>query len=87
VKLHDGSVVRFSKVPADYDPRDRGAVQEYLRLHQEKGEIPTGLLYLNEDQGDLHDVARTVETPLTQVPFQKLCPGSAALDKLLEDYR
>jgi 2-oxoglutarate ferredoxin oxidoreductase subunit beta len=87
VTMHDGSVVRFSKVPGDYNPRDRGAVQDYLRVHQDKGEIPTGLLFLDEDGGDMHDMARTVAAPLVQVPYERLCPGGAALDKLMEDYR
>lgn len=87
VTMHDGGVVRFSKIPADYDPTDRGAVLAYLRARQEAGEIPTGLLYLDEDLGDMHDQSHTVETPLSHVPYEQLCPGSAALDRLMEDYR
>jgi hypothetical protein len=29
----------------------------------------------------------TTDTPLAQVPYDKLCPGSAALDKLQEAFR
>jgi 2-oxoglutarate ferredoxin oxidoreductase subunit beta len=87
VTMHDGSVVRFSKVPTDYDPTDRDKVYAYVRASQERGEIPTGLLFLDESMGDMHGIAGTVETPLTQVPYEMLCPGKAALDKLQEEYR
>ena len=42
VKMHDGSVVRFRKVAADYDPTDRVAAWKYLQERQTSGEIPTG---------------------------------------------
>ncbi len=36
---------------------------------------------------DLHDVNKTVATPLTDVPYQELVPGAAALAKLQKRYR
>ena len=87
VQMHDGSLVRFTKVPADYDPTDRLAAYQYLQEHQARGEIPTGLLHIDESKGDMHDELATCEGPLTQVPYVSLCPGKAALDKLMEDYR
>ncbi|MFO0761794.1 MAG: 2-oxoacid:ferredoxin oxidoreductase subunit beta [Byssovorax sp.] len=87
VRMHDGSVVRFSKVPKDYDPGDRNAVQTYLQDHQKRGEVPTGLLYLDTSRGDMHDEAATRSVPMTQIEYEKLCPGSAALDKLMNDFR
>ena len=47
VPMHDGSIVRFTKVPEGYDPSDRDAVVAYLREHQAAGRIPTGLLFLD----------------------------------------
>jgi 2-oxoglutarate ferredoxin oxidoreductase subunit beta len=87
VTMHDGSVVRFTKVPKDYDPEDRGGVYSYLSERQKQGEIPTGLLYLDKTRGDMHDEAATRPIPLTQVGYEKLCPGSKALDKLMENFR
>jgi 2-oxoglutarate ferredoxin oxidoreductase subunit beta len=87
VRMHDGSVVRFSKVPADYDPTDRAAVTSYMQESLKRGEVATGLLYLDASLGDVHDANKTVKTPLTEVPFEELCPGSAALDKLQAGYR
>jgi 2-oxoglutarate ferredoxin oxidoreductase subunit beta len=87
VTMHDGSVVRFTKVAEGYDPSSREAVFSYLHSHQRSGEIPTGLLYLDRAAADLHDTAGTVDEPLAQVPYEKLCPGSAALDALQQAFR
>jgi len=85
--MHDGSVVRFKGVPPDYDPTDRAKVVEFLDEHEGKGEVVTGLLYVNEDVPDMHKLNATTDVPLTRVPYEKLCPGSAALAKLQEDFR
>jgi len=87
VKMHDGSIVRFVKVAEDYDPKDRLAAQAYLQEHQARGEIPTGLLYLDDQTHDMHATNRTVETPLSELPFEQLCPGSAALEQFQRGYR
>ncbi len=87
VTLHDGSVVRFRKVAQDYDPRDRGAVMTFLEARQASGEVPVGLLFLDDKGVEMHEDARTVETPLTRIPHEELCPGKAALDRLQEMYR
>ena len=49
--------------------------------------VGTGLLFVDEQRGDMHDESATTEVPLTRVPYSKLCPGSAALDKLQKAYR
>jgi 2-oxoglutarate ferredoxin oxidoreductase subunit beta len=87
VTMHDGSVVRFKGVPPNYDPTDRGQVMDYLEEHQGRGEVVTGLLYLDESIPDLHEANKTPDLALTRVPYQKLCPGSAALDRLQQDFR
>lgn len=85
VTMHDGSVVNFTAVPPDYDPRDRQKVYQYLQGRS--GEIPTGLLYLDENVPDMHEMNNTPATPLARMAFEKLCPGSAALDELQEEFR
>jgi len=87
VTMHDGSVVRFRSVPKDYDPTNKTAVLECLQEHQNRGEIVTGLLYLNETAPDIHELNQTPDTPLVDIPFEQLCPGSSALDALQEEYR
>jgi len=87
VTMHDGSEVHFRKLDDDYDPTDRVAAMAYVRRAQERGEVVTGLLYVDESAPDMHAVNKTVNTPLSQVPYEKLVPGAAALSKLMETYR
>ncbi len=87
VKLHDGSTVRLRKLAKDYDATDRTKALAQLYAHQNSGEIPVGLLYLNEGGTEMHEGAKTVDVPLTSVPYEALCPGSTALDKLQQGYR
>ncbi|MEJ2501804.1 MAG: 2-oxoacid:ferredoxin oxidoreductase subunit beta [Gemmatimonadota bacterium] len=87
VAMHDGGVVRFRKVPDGFDPRDRDSVYRYLRDRQRAGEVATGLLFVEPDAGDMHDVLGTVAEPLVDLPFEALNPGAAALDDLMDTFR
>jgi 2-oxoglutarate/2-oxoacid ferredoxin oxidoreductase subunit beta len=87
VTLHDGSRVRFRKVPEDYDPTDRDRVVAWVRERQRDGEIPTGLLHLRADAPDMHALLGTVETPLVELPFEELCPGREALAEVMRGLR
>ena len=85
VTMHDGSVVRFTAVPQDYDPTNRQKVLSYLQ--DSRDSIATGLLFVDESAVDLHELNHTSATPLSRLPYQKLCPGAAALQELQEDFR
>lgn len=87
VTMHDGSVVRFRKVPEQYDPTNRDKAYHYVRERQARGEVVTGLLHIQEDAAEMHDVAGTIEDPLVDLPFESLCPGSGALAELMAEYR
>src|SRR3979409_1339542 len=82
VEQHDGSRIALRKIDADYDPHDRVGAMSFLQKHAAKGQIVTGLLYVDPDSEDLHSHLDTVDTPLNQLGEQALCPGSAALDKI-----
>jgi 2-oxoglutarate ferredoxin oxidoreductase subunit beta len=87
VTMHDGSIVRFTKLPDGYDPADRDAVTTYVRENQSRGVIPTGLLFLDPAGNEMHAANKTVATPLAQLPYEQLCPGAAALEALQKSYR
>ncbi len=87
VTMHDGSVVRFRKTDEAYDPTNRDAAYAHVRAHQERGEVVTGLLYLDEGAKDMHALSRTVQQPLVELPYSALCPGNAALQELQNEYR
>ncbi len=82
VEQHDGSKLVLKKVAADYDPHDRVGAMNFLQQHAAKGQIVTGLLYVDRDPEDLHRHFNTVEAPLNSLSEQELCPGSAALEKI-----
>jgi 2-oxoglutarate/2-oxoacid ferredoxin oxidoreductase subunit beta len=87
VTLHDGSTIAFRKVPEDYDPTDRDAVQSYLRERARAGEVTTGLLFVQPDAPDMHATLATVGRPLRDLTFDELCPGGEELERLQAEYR
>jgi 2-oxoglutarate ferredoxin oxidoreductase subunit beta len=54
----------------------------FLHQHAAKGQVVTGVLYLDREAGDLHHHLNTTEVPLNALAEKDLCPGSAALDKI-----
>jgi len=87
VLMHDGSWVRLRKLAEEYDPTDRDRAYSYIRDAQRKGEVVTGLLYIDEESRDMHAQANTVAEPLTTLPFESLCPGGEELQRLQSRYR
>ena len=82
VEQHDGSKIALRKLAADYDLHDRTAALGFLQHHAAKGQIVTGLLYVDEESEDLHAHLRTVDAPLNALNAPELCPGQSALDKI-----
>jgi 2-oxoglutarate ferredoxin oxidoreductase subunit beta len=82
VEQHDGTTLALRKVAQDYDIHDRRAALNFLMEHAEKGQIVTGLLFVDEETEDLHAHFNTVEAPLNRLGESELCPGSAVLDKI-----
>jgi 2-oxoglutarate ferredoxin oxidoreductase subunit beta len=87
VEQHDGSVIRLHKLHPDYEPTNKAAAMDYLQRHHEKGELVTGLLYLDPNPHDLHSFLGTVDVPLNQLNEKELCPGSKMLETINDDYR
>jgi 2-oxoglutarate/2-oxoacid ferredoxin oxidoreductase subunit beta len=82
VEQHDGTKLALRKVDADYDVHDRLAAMGFLQKHAAKGQVVTGLLYVDADAEDLHAHLNTVAAPLNTLSEKELCPGSAALEKI-----
>jgi 2-oxoglutarate ferredoxin oxidoreductase subunit beta len=87
VQQHDGSFLKLSKLQADYDPTDRAAAMAFIQHHHAKGEVLTGLLYVEAEAADLHDSLNTAAAPLNRLTEGALCPGSAKLVALNDEYR
>ena len=82
VEQHDGTVLRLHKLDDGYDPRDRIAAMNLIQQRQARGEVVTGLLYVDAAADDLHGHLNTAATPLNAMGADELNPGAAALDRI-----
>ncbi len=78
----DGSVMRLRKLCADFDPTDRLAALSLVQSLGAKGEVATGLFYVESGAADLHAALNTCATPLNRLAEPELCPGAGALEKI-----
>lgn len=82
VELHGGGDILLRRLAKEYDIGDRGEAYRFLNQRQRKGEVVTGLLFVEDNGADMHQLSRLGETPLSELPFERLCPGSDALAEL-----
>lgn len=87
VELHDGSRLRIRKLERDYNPTDRLAALAALEESAAKGEVLTGLLYLNTTNPTFIELLNLVEEPLATLPESRVRPSRAALDEVMEELR
>jgi len=87
VELHDGSRLRLAKLDGNYDPHDKIAAMAYLQTQAAKGELVTGLIYMDRNAGDLHANLNTVDRPLNILSEKELCPGAHALEGFNASHR
>jgi len=87
VELHDGSRMLLRKLAPDYDPTHRGKAFEYIRSRLREREYVTGLIYIDENSPDFHEMQGTVDTPVNRIAYEKLSPGSQGLEKIMVRYR
>ena len=82
VAQHDGSTLRLRKLHPEYDPTNRISAMNYIQEHHAKGEVVTGLLYVDPQPEDLHTHLNTAEMPFNRMGKKELCPGSAMLERI-----
>jgi 2-oxoglutarate/2-oxoacid ferredoxin oxidoreductase subunit beta len=82
VLQHDGLTLRLRKLHDGYDPTDRLAAMNHVQVHQARGEVVTGLLYLEPEAGDLHAALNTCALPLNTLASEELCPGAQELTRI-----
>jgi 2-oxoglutarate ferredoxin oxidoreductase subunit beta len=87
VTMHDGSRLRLRKLEEDYDPTDR--IKAISRLHEahEKGEVLTGVFYVNPKAPSFVDLLNMTEEPLSTLPESILRPGREVLEQVMEELR
>jgi 2-oxoglutarate ferredoxin oxidoreductase subunit beta len=87
VELHDGSHLRIRKVDRDFDPTDRMAALAALEEAETKGEVLTGVLYVNTSKPTLLELLNLVEEPLATLPQSRIRPPASALNEVMEELR
>jgi 2-oxoglutarate/2-oxoacid ferredoxin oxidoreductase subunit beta len=83
VKMHDGSSLRLRKIREDYDPTDKiSAVRNLMDAH-EKGEVLTGVFYVDTQKPTFTDLLNLVDQPLSSLPESVTRPSKETLDKIM----
>lgn len=87
VTLHDGSAVHLYKMTDDFDPLDRHSAMEAVRNYKSQGQVLTGLIYIDADSKELHEMIETCNRPLNSLDESDLCPGNRVLQDINQSQR
>jgi 2-oxoglutarate ferredoxin oxidoreductase subunit beta len=87
VTLHDGSRMLLKKLDRDYDPTNKLEASRVLTESHDRGEVVTGLFYVNTEQPNFIDLLNVVDEPLATLPLSRVRPPQSALDEVMESLR
>jgi len=87
VTMHDGSRLRLRKLEEDYDPTDRIRAITRLNEAHEKGEVLTGVFYVNPKAPTFIDLLNLTSEPLATLPEAVVRPGREVLEQVMEELR
>ena len=87
VQLHDGSFIRLETIGDAHDPASEMAALEALHRAEVAQKHVTGLLYFNPGKPTLDETLNLVETPLAELPDERLKPSRESLEELLAGLR
>ena len=83
VKMHDGSSLRLKKLHEDYDPTDRAHAVKTLMEAHEKGEVLTGVFYIDTKRDSFTDLLNLVDEPLATLSQERVRPGKQVLEEIM----
>jgi 2-oxoglutarate ferredoxin oxidoreductase subunit beta len=87
VTMHDGSSLKLRKLEEDYDPTDKiHALTRMAEAHQ-KGEVLTGVLYVNTKAPNFLDLLNVTDAPLATLPESTTRPSKEVLEECMEALR
>jgi 2-oxoglutarate/2-oxoacid ferredoxin oxidoreductase subunit beta len=87
VEMHDGSKLRLRKLEEDYDPTNKIRAITRLNEAKEKGEMLTGVLYVNTKAPTFIDMLNMTDQPLATIPASATRPGPEVLEQVMEELR
>jgi 2-oxoglutarate ferredoxin oxidoreductase subunit beta len=85
VTMHDGSHLQLRKLEETYDPTDRIAAMTRLSEAHKKGEVLTGVFYVNTQAPSFIDMLNMVDEPLATLPDSLTRPGPEVLKAAMEE--
>jgi len=87
VRLHDGSRLQLHKLEESYDPREKvRAMVRVLEAHA-KGQVLTGVLYVNTETPTLLEQLGMSERPLATLRAEEVRPPRSVLDEVMRSLR
>src|ERR1700722_6114956 len=87
VTMHDGSRLNLRKLEEDYDATDKIRAITRLNEAHKKGEVLTGIFYVNPEAPSFIDMLNIVDQPLATLPDSITRPGKEVLDAVMEELR
>jgi 2-oxoglutarate ferredoxin oxidoreductase subunit beta len=87
VTMHDGSRLRLRKLEEDYDPTNRATAVKRLMESHEKGEVLTGVFYVDTQKANFTELLNMTDEPLSLLKSEQVRPGKDVLDKVMESLR
>ena len=87
VTMHDGSRLHLRKLEEDYDPTDKIRAMTRLTEAHDKGEVLTGVFYVNPEAPNFIDMLNVVDQPLATLPDSVTRPGKEVLDACMEELK
>ena len=87
VRLHDGSHLRIRKLGRDFDPTNRLAALAAIEEAEAKGEVLTGVLYVNTAKPTFLDLLNLPAEPIATLPESRVRPSRAVLEEVMEELR
>ena len=87
VLMHDGSHLRIRKLQRDFDPTDRFKALVALEEAEAKGEILTGVLYLNTAKPTFLELLDLTDEPVATLPEARVRPSRTVLDQVMDELR
>lgn len=87
LRMHDGSELLLRKLEREYDPTDKLTALRILEEAHSKGEMLTGVFYVNTQAPSFVELLNLVEEPLARLPESIIRPPQQVLDEIMESLR
>jgi len=87
VSMHDGSRLRLRKIEENYDPTNKAEALKRMTEAHAKGDILTGVFYINTHAPNFMEMLNTVDEPLATLPESITRPSRSVLEECMQELR